>query len=408
MNIALFTDCYPPTKNGVVTVVVQLKKILEEMGHHVVVVTVGRGKPGCEDNEKNVYRTRCIVLPHDETQFFAIPNISDIIRFLKQHKIQIIHSHTEFAIGLTAARVGRLLNIPVIASTHTMWELYYRHYLKLLFWLPKNIVRWVIRLLYKPYYSLINVSQKAHDYYKKPFMIPNTPSTIIPNAIDSKKFISHECSAEEKDALRKKLKIDEKDKVVLYVGRVVEEKRMDELLEVLKRVADKRENTKVLFVGDGARLEKLKKNVTESGYESKILFTGFINWTELSGYYALGNVFVTASLSEMHSMTILEALNLGIPCVCRYDTSFSDTIFDGVNGYFAASDEEMDEKILKVLNDDSLAEKMSKNALETAKHFTLDVHGKKTVAYYQAVLDHYPQPVTDEILQSAVAGACDK
>ncbi len=408
MNIALFTDCYPPTKNGVVTVVVQLKKILEEMGHHVVVVTVGRGKPGCEDNEKNVYRTRCIVLPHDETQFFAIPNVSDIIRFLKKHKIQIIHSHTEFAMGITAARVGKLLNIPVVASTHTMWELYYRHYLKLLFWIPKNIVRWVIRMLYRPYYSLINVSEKAHVYYKKDFMVPDTPSTIIPNAIDSKKFISHVCSREEKEALMSRLRIEKNDKVVLYVGRVVEEKRMDELLEVLKRVVDKREHTKVLFVGAGARLDKMKKNVLDSGYSSKIIFTGFINWSELSGYYSLGNVFVTASLSEMHSMTILEALNLGIPCVCRYDTSFSDTIFDGVNGYFAYSDGEMDDKIIKILDDEKLAQKMSENALETARNFTLDVHGKKTVAYYEAVLKAFPGPVTDEMLKNAVEGACSK
>ena len=49
MNIALFSDSYLPTKSGVVTVVIQLRKILEEMGHHVVIVTVSSNDKDYEE-----------------------------------------------------------------------------------------------------------------------------------------------------------------------------------------------------------------------------------------------------------------------------------------------------------------------------------------------------------------------
>ena len=125
----------------------------------------------------------------------------------------------------------------------------------------------------------------------------------------------------------------------MYVGRIVEEKRIVELLEVLIRVVAKDDNKKVLFVGDGFALKKLQERVVELGLEKKILFAGFVDWLKLNAYYELGDVFVTASLSEMHSMTILEAMCLSLPIVCRYDTSFTDTVFHGENGYFANSDE---------------------------------------------------------------------
>ncbi len=404
MNIALFSDSYIPTKSGVVTVVVQLKKILEDMGHHVVVVTVGRGRKECEDGDPNVFRCKCFVLPQDKGQYFGLPRQKDIIPFLKEHKIELIHAHTEFAIGKAAVKAGKKLNIPVIASTHTLWELYYKYYLKFAFWLPKSVIRFAVKQLYKKFYAFVNVSAKAKNYYKEPFMLPSIPSAIIPNAIDSKKFIAHNCTEEEKTALRKQLGISENDRVILYVGRIVEEKRMDELLAVLKRVVDKRENTKVLMVGAGVHLAKLRSFVEKTPYEDKILFTGFIDWTKLYAYYALGDVFVTASLSEMHSMTILEALNLGIPVVCRYDTSFSDTVFPGENGYFAETDEQMDDYIIKVLDDDSLREQMKKKALEIAGRFSLEAHGKKNVAFYEQVLKYFPGKITDEILQAAVDG----
>lgn len=401
MNIALFSDSYLPTKSGIVTVVIQLKRILEELGHHVVIVTVGSGKDDkSEDN--NVYRVNSIPSPVGDGQYIGIPHKKEVKEFLLKHKIEIIHSHTEFFMGHMSIVVGKELKIPVVATTHTMWEDYYKYYLFMGRLIPRRVIRKVVQQVYKRYYAFINVSKKAHDYFNRSYMLPKIPSAIIPNAIDTKQFISTVVSDEEKDALRESLGIKKDDRVVLYVGRVVEEKRLDELLVIMSRVVKQRENLKMIFVGSGEREEKLRNSVIDDGLEDKIKFTGFVDWKKLHSYYAISDYFVTVSLSEMHSMTILEALSLGLPVVCRRDTSFSDTVFHGENGYFADSDEEMDSYLLKLCDDTETCAKMGQKALEICKNFVLESHGIKTVSFYEEVLSKFPKKVTSAQLQNAV------
>ncbi len=401
MNIALFSDSYLPTKSGVVTVVVQLKKVLEEMGHHVVVVTVGSNKND-ETDDEDVFRVLSIQSPLGDGQYIGIPFRQEIREFLLKNKVEIIHAHTEFFIGHVAVTIGKELDIPVIATTHTMWEDYYKYYLFLGELIPRKVIRKAVQTLYKKFYAFINVSEKAHNYFNRPKMLPNIPSAIIPNAIDKKKFITKTYTDEDKLAIKQSLGCSASDKIVIYVGRVVEEKRLDELYEIASCVVNKRESVKFLIVGDGGRYEPLLAKAEADGLKDRILFTGFVDWEKLSSYYAVGDIFVTVSLSEMHSMTILEALSLGIPVVCRFDTSFSDTVFDGVDGYFGKNDQEVAEKILALLNDDEKRALMSENALKISDRFTLLNHGKRTVAFYKEILKHYPDAVTSRELQSAV------
>ena len=116
----------------------------------------------------------------------------------------------------------------------------------------------------------------------------------------------------------------------------------------------------------------------------------------------MGDVFITASLSEMHSMTILEALLSGLPIVARRDTSFSDTIFEGKNGYMADTDEDMDAYMLELAADKEKREAFGEASKKVAKGFSLEVYGKRTVAFYQKVLDTFPDKITDEDLKAAV------
>ncbi len=404
MNIALFSDSYLPTKSGVVTVVMQLKRALEYAGHHVVLVTVQTDSENT-DREENILRIPAFLSPVGDNQYVGNPFEKSAIDFCRQHNIQIIHAHTEFSLGHIARVVGRKLNIPVIATTHTMWEDYYRYYLKIGMIIPKAVVRRLVHVAYKHFYALINVSQKAHDYFKEPYILPSTPSAVIPNAIDTERFKERQVTQNDIQNLRSKFGLSESDRIILYVGRVVEEKRVEELLTVLCRVVRNTEHAKVLFVGDGAALQILKDRVVEEKLTQKILFAGFVDWACLAPYYEISSVFVTASLSEMHSMTVLEAMCMSLPIVCRRDTSFTDTVFNDENGYLCDTDEEMDEKLSLLLGDDEKCLAMGKRSLELSKNFTLEVHTARTLAFYNAVLNSFPKPVSDDVLKEAVASA---
>ena len=407
MNIALFTDSYIPTKSGIVTVVLQLRKVLLEMGHHVVVVTVNANNyhdPEL-DGDPDILRIRSLPTPAMiPDQYIGFPFEHVIIPFLKKHNIQIIHSHTEFLIAHAAKLSGKKLHIPVVATTHTLWEDFYIYYLPMGRLIPVKLIRKCVKRLYKKFFALINVSEKAHDYFKEPFMLPATPSAIIPNALDSNSFIRKPISHEELLSLRKSWGIAPDDVVLLFLGRVVEEKRVEELLEVCMRVIQKDSRIKVMFVGAGGALQDLEKRSRE--VSDRIIFTGYEPWTKVHYYYGIGDIFITASLSEMHSMTVLEALMSHMPIVARRDTSFSDTIFHGENGYLADSDEAMDDYLLELAADAEKRRRFGEKSYAVSQNFTPDVFGKRTIAFYTKVLEKYPERPTDAELQAAVDAAC--
>ncbi|MDE6719637.1 MAG: glycosyltransferase, partial [Treponemataceae bacterium] len=336
MNIALFTDSFLPTKSGIVTVVLQLQRILVAMGHNVVIVTTDTHDKYIEEklsDKSNILRMKSFssALFGVPDQFISIVDKKRLIAFLKEHNVEFIHSHTEFSIGQAAKFASKELGIPAIATTHTLWEDFYKYYLWGGKFIPVKLIRRIVRWMYRDFYALINVSQKAHEYFKLPFMLPQSPSAIIPNALDSETFLRHTISEEKIQAVREKWGIKKGDVVFLFLGRVVYEKRVEELLDICLRVIQKNEHIKILFVGDGLALQALKKKSAK--FSDRIIFTGYVPWRDVHSFYQLGDVYVTASLSEMHSMTVLEALMSGLPVVVRYDTSFSDTVFHGDNGY---------------------------------------------------------------------------
>ncbi|MCH5294879.1 MAG: glycosyltransferase [Treponema sp.] len=403
MNIALFSDSYIPTKSGVVTVIMQLRKVLSDMGHHVVVVTVSEHSATNITENGMVLRVQSITVPVGDSQYLGLPHKIRVLDFLKSHNVQIIHSHTEFSIGHMAIVAGHELGIPVIATTHTMWEDYYRHYLTLGNLIPRKVVRKMVQQAYKQFYAFINVSQKAHDYFNRSFMLPKTPSAIIPNAIDIERFSKAHLSDEDVQKLRSSLGLRPEDTVLLYVGRVVEEKRVEELCDLIINITKKNQHIKTVFVGSGGAAEYLEESVRKNNLSENIIFTGFVDYENLPRYYALGDIFITASLSEMHSMTILEALAAGLPIVCRRDASFSDTVYDGKNGFQCDTDGAMEETLLELASQKEKCAEFGQFSRTVAKQFSFTTYGKRHVAFYNAVLDVFPDVVSSQSLEAAVS-----
>ncbi len=409
MNIALFSDCYYPTKNGVVTVVMQLRAILQKMGHHVVIVTVdtSRLESGTDaESDPLIFRTHSVPLGFKTDQFVGFPQKSRILKFLKAHNVEIIHCHTEFVIAHAAKLIGKSMRIPVIVTTHTMWEDYFPHYVPLGRLVPSKVLHKIAKRLYKKFYAMINVSAKAQNYFKQPLILPNTPSAIIPNAIDTSAFHGHEYTPKELMGLRQSWGIDADDVLLLYVGRIAEEKRVFELLDVFEDIIRRApKSVKAMFIGNGPAFNAVKDMARQRGLLGKIIFTGYIGWDELHSYYAIADIFVTASLSEMHSMTVLEAMTSSLPIIARDDVSFYDTILNGKNGFLAATDADMQERLLELIADDEKRARFGKRSKEISLGFSLEAHGRKTVAFYEEVLKAFPGKLDEKKLREAVEKA---
>lgn len=408
MNIALFTDCYLPSKNGVVTVIDQLEQSLTKLGHHVVIVTpeyIGRDKIEGYSDSPRVLRVKSKKLGMGmKDQFLGFPNKKKVTKFLKDNNVEIIHSHTEFTLGLHARKQAKILGIPVVATTHTMWEDYYKFYIPGGKLIPVGLVRKVMRVFYKKFTAIINVSAKAHDYFKKPFITPEVPAAIIPNAINPKNYCTTVSTPEEIKELRTQLGIADDETMLVFVGRVVEEKRVYELLETLTTVFAQKDKVKAVFVGDGPALEHSKEIAKKNGIEDKVVFTGFVDWHIVHRYYESADIFMTASLSEMHSMTVLEAMTSNLPIVVRKDSSYYDTVIPGYNGFLSETDEQMGKDLLTLINDKELQKKYGENGKKQSMYFLPDTFGRRYESFYNAVLQGSKNgnKPTEEDLQGAV------
>lgn len=394
MTIALFSDSYLPTKSGVVTVVLQLREQLIKLGHKVLLITVETTEDFHSDDPL-VYQVHSKPLGMGTDQFISLPFIPNLVKFLKKNNVELIHCHTEFGIGNAAVICAKTLKIPAICTTHTMWTEFYKHYIPMAKFISPNVIQKTMKIFYKRFNALIAVSSKARNLTKSKKMLPKMPSVIIPNAIDDSKFVQKHLTAQEKQEIRSKYGIKNTDVLLLFLGRLAEEKRVFELLTICKNVVKKCGNCKVMFVGNGPAYIGMTNICTKEISEGKIIFTGFVEWEKVHNFYESADIFITASLSEMHSMTILEAELSSLPIVTRKDDSYIDSIFDNENGYLCNTDEEMEEKIIQLISDEEKRKKFGKKSLEITKNFTIEKYMQRTLFVYDEVIKKYPKKVND-------------
>jgi len=385
MNIALFTDCYVPVKNGVVTSIMQLKEGLINKGHNVIVIAPE--VPEYKDTDKEVYR-----LPSVNTGFgneirFALFNQGAVNRFLRKKNIQIIHTHTEFPIGYCGKWASKNLKIPHVHTTHTMWE-QYSHYILNGRLLSVKMIRKIMKTFLNRVNAIISPSIKAKKYYQE--LMQGIPCQVVHNGINMQKFKSSKITKDEIVQLRKEFNLKKNDKIIIFVGRIGKEKRVIELFDAIVPVIKKMPNVKMIYVGEGPELKELIKKSTELYLHKEFVFTGFVNWPLVYRLYSISDLFVTASLSEVHPMTLIEAAMCGLPIIARKDESYLDLVKDDRNGFLVDSDEELTNRVMALLSNDKMLKEFSENSYNISQGFTAENHVNKVEAFYQKVLELYP------------------
>jgi 1,2-diacylglycerol 3-alpha-glucosyltransferase len=385
MNIALFTDCYLPIKNGVVTSVLQLKEGLEKIGHKVLIIT--SEMPNYKDKDENIFRLPSVKAGLGTEDRFAFFNQGAVNRFLKKKNIDIIHTHTEFSIGYCGKWAAKKLKVPHIHTTHTMWE-EYGHYIMNGKLLSSKMIRKYVSTFLKHVNAIIAPSIKAKKYNLD--LMPEIPNQIVHNGIDMLKFKSSEIKKNEIIQLRKEFNLKKGDKILIFVGRIGREKRVLELFNTLVPVIKKNSRVKVIFVGDGPLLKELIKNSTELYLHKEFVFTGFVNWELVYRLYSISNIYVTASLSEVHPMTLIEAAMCNLPIIARTDDSYLDLVQNDVNGYLVDTDEMLKLKIMELLDNEKKLKEFSKASYNISQLFTAETHVAKVENFYKKVIELYP------------------
>lgn len=390
MRIGLFTDSYPPYINGVSTSVAMLKNALEKSGHEVYLVTVSDNALKYElEEDGHVIKVPGIPIGIYDYRISRIYPLT-MINTMKSWNLDVIHSHTEFGIGILARLFAKQFGIPLVHTYHTLYE-DYTHYITHGYFekSSKKIVEYLTKFYCdKTATELIVPTNKIYKLFKEKYEFEKNIN-IIPTGIEVDRFFRENVDLKEVTKLKKKLGLTKKDYVLLFVGRLAEEKNVEFLLDVAEKLIKKNKTYKLLIVGSGPDEEKFSNIAKEKKISNNVIFTGRVPWEEVPYYYHLSNLFLTASTTETQGLTVVEAMASAVTPLCIHDEAFLPTITDGLNGKIFKTKEECFEQIEYLYNNPVFKKKMDKQARIKAELCSSKYYAESVLMVYErAILEN--------------------
>jgi 1,2-diacylglycerol 3-alpha-glucosyltransferase len=276
--------------------------------------------------------------------------------------------------------VARQLGIPAIHTYHTMYEDYLHYVLNGHLLRPVHVQQFTKSYL-KNMDGVIAPSQRVAALLARYGV--EIPMRVIPTGVDLDAI-----SGPDKADLREKLGIAPDAQVIITLGRVAAEKKIDRILRVMPDLLT--EFPKLVFViaGDGPDVDVLKEQVERLTLEDHVIFTGNIPHDQVASYYKMADFFVSASDTETQGLTYIEALGSGRKCVV-YKTDYTDQVFnDPAYGLTFESLRQMKEEIAAYLRQgrQEIPPQLLTKKLEeiSASHFASEV-----CKFYQYAIDNY-------------------
>lgn len=399
MKIAMFTDAYFPRINGVTVSVNSYAMELTKLSHEVCVVCLEYS----ESQQKSSFFDEKSSDEKSPFKIIRIPSLSVIFskedraarvekwNFIKKQmdlfKPDVIHINSEFTVGYFGAMYARHRKVPYVFTFHTMWEDYLANYIS---FLPKFFLRNTGKELVKFYLKRADViiapTKRIAEVVDRYGVEKDVD--ILPTGIPDEKIkFSMARSRTISSTLNKKFPGLKGKKILLFVGRIVKEKNLPFLFEVLKKVQKFYPKTALLFVGGGPYLEELKELSKEEKLESSVFFTGYIASEDLVYIYKLAQVFVFPSKTETQGLVTVEAMLSGLPVVAIGEMGTVD-IMQGNNGGFMVNDdsEEFSEKVILLLKNQNLRKQKSLEAMEWGKQWKISALTPKLVNCYEKAI----------------------
>lgn len=203
---------------------------------------------------------------------------------------------------------------------------------------------------------VIALHKTEADQYKE-MGVAGDKIEIVPNGID---FFEYE-SLPERGQFRSKYHVKDCEKIILYLGRIHNNKGIDLLIAAYSELVKDLHETRLVIVGpDDGHLSELKNQTAELGIENKVLFTGpLFNRDKLTAFVD-ADVFVTPKFSGL-PVTFIEACACGIPIITTTEGDDIDWINNNVGFVVEYSVSSISQSIVKLLQDDNLWNDFSKN-----------------------------------------------
>lgn len=328
MKIGMMADTYKPYVSGVTNYIALNKQAMEAAGHEVYVFTFG--DLDYQNDEPRVIRSPGV--PLSDTGFFLS------LRYKTRHKkllqtMDVVHVHHPFLSGRLAISYCRPAHIPIVYTNHTRFDLYAQARLPLM---PEEVSNGLLQAYMPDFCSEMDMvisPSRGMEKVLRQYGVEG-PIEVVPNGVDLTRFLHAE------PLPRSEFGFTKDDILLVYAGRIAPEKNLDFLFQAFKGVSDLIPNVHLLIAGGGQKdhMEAITPVPGELGIADRVHFVGMIPYDKLPSYLAMCNIFVTTSVTEVHPLSVIEAMGTGLPILGIDSPGVGDSVVDGESGLLAKED----------------------------------------------------------------------
>lgn len=369
MRIAIIVSSFLPSAMGGTQIATyNIAKFLSDRGHEVHVITIKDRKEKKFEIMENFYVhrikfTRLFTYTFGEMLYYL-----KILFIVKKSNIEVIHVQM-IRHGRAGVLIKKLAGIPFVVSPQGS-DIY-----KSSIYFKKTIAKFVFKNADVVIALTNNMKKEIQKIYKRKVV-------IVPNGVDIRQFENLD-----KGKIRKELKISKQKKVILFVGRLHSIKGVKYLIQAIKIILNKDKNVKLLIVGDGDERKNLENLCKNLNLENHVTFVGEVSPEKVPKYMVASDIFVLPSLSESFGIVNIQAMYCGLPIVATNVGGIPENVIDQINGFLIEprNEYQIAEKVILLLNNNELREKISENNKEKASNYSWERVVEKLEKLYETI-----------------------
>ncbi len=390
MRVLMLSWEYPPRSvGGLAQHVYDLTNALAAAGEEIHLITLGGGETGEREDVNGVHVYR--VQPYNLSAPDFLTWILQLNMSMVEYAVPLVNSLADLdlvhAHDWLVAYAGRLLKhaykIPLIATIHATE--YGRNQ-----GLHNDLQRYISDVEWWLTYEAWRVIVCSHYMERellRIFQLPADKIRVIPNGVDLSRYRKRDGEHLSRDSFAAP-----DEKIVFFVGRLVQEKGAHILLEAVPKVLQHYSKTKFVISGKGPALDYLKNRARDMDVYDRIYFTGYIDDATRDFLYREADVAVFPSLYEPFGMVALEAMAARTPVVVADVGGLAEIVEHEVNGLkcYPGNPNSLADNILRLLYDPELAERLAERAYRNLRQqYTWEEIAHKTREVYEEVYDDY-------------------
>ncbi|MFN6946555.1 MAG: glycosyltransferase family 4 protein [Cytophagaceae bacterium] len=297
-------------------------------------------------------------------------------KLLRKNNIRaIVHTHTILPIGLAGVLLSKKFKIPHVCTVHGSDINIYPSYSRLAYALTRYALQrsdHIIAVSNKLKEKILTIREGLNNI------------TVIYNGADPNKFFPMS-----KETAKKRLGVDERKKVILFIGNLKPVKGVNYLLEAFAKLQHiyKKNDIVLYLIGDGSEKENLIKLSKKLNIDKNVFFLGRKDHDEIPIWINIADIFILPSISEGFPTVIPEVMMSGVPIVASDVGGISEVVIHRKTGILVKPGDinALAEAINSYLSDEQFTLNIIRNALEMANKFTWMSSAENILAIYREI-----------------------